>query len=175
MIKENNGMFYGNVNEYLLLRVPEVKDEIEAINKHWTESNKNSKFALKEKFEDIWVTHEELVLNKNWEEQNYYPNIVPPHVFYGDVLNEFVFKLLEENKEKELLQRIFAFYEEMAICGDDNVENVLQVTLLEYLWDDFTVLTRAYRYMHPKTKKLCDELQYYFNPFTPVKLPEDEE
>jgi len=104
---------------------------------------------------------EEIAKEREW----WFPDEVPSHVFYGDILNKLVFNTLITNTDKEFLKRIFDFYEEMAECGDEYVQNLLQVTLLEYLWDDFEVLRNAHKYMGQKTRKLSDELQIYFKPF----------
>jgi len=119
-------MDYNSINDYLLIRIPEVKEEAEEIMQYWS------------------------------------PEQVPSHVFYGDTLNRFVFKLLEEDSNKELIKKVFDFYEELAACDDEKVNNLLQVTLLEYLWDDYKVLRNAHKYMHHLTRKLSDELQVYF-------------
>ena len=35
-----------------------------------------------------------------------------------------------------MLHRIFGKYEDLAVTGDKEIQNLLQVTLLEYLWDE---------------------------------------
>jgi len=98
-------------------------------------------------------------------EEFWYPDEIPSHVLYGDVLNKFLFDLLKENKNTELIKRVFSFYEDLANCPDTRVQNLLQITLLEYLWDDFAVLSQAHKYMNFKTRELSNELQIYFRPF----------
>ena len=65
---------------------------------------------------------------------------VGEHVLYGDVLNRYVTELLRENKEKDTIKQIFEFYEELAESEDEEVRNLLQVTLLEYLCGLSTVI-----------------------------------
>ena len=60
-----------------------------------------------------------------------------------------------------MLNKIFSFYEEMAQSQDPDVTNLLQVTLLEYLWDEKTVLNTAKQYMLPKTALLNESIRKY--------------
>ncbi len=66
------------------------------------------------------------------EELDRWPDILDlPHIVFGDVLNLFVIELLSDSPANgEILQRIFAFFEEMAISEDDNVVGVLMATVL---------------------------------------------
>ena len=43
--------------------------------------------------------------------QHWKPENAPSHVLYGDTLNNFLFGLLEENTQKEIIIKIFDFYE----------------------------------------------------------------
>lgn len=91
----------------------------------------------------------------------------PSHILFAEVLNQngFMHNLLMQNADIQLISRLFSFYEEMASGQDVEVRNLLQSTILEYLWGDFKLLSIAYKHMLPKTKVLCDELQAYFQPF----------
>ena len=90
----------------------------------------------------------------------------PPHVLFAEVLNQngFMSNLLLSECNTSLIKKLFNFFEEMAFCDDEEVRNLLQVTILEYLWGDINLLNRAHKYMHPETRRLSDELQIYFNP-----------
>jgi len=97
----------------------------------------------------------------------------PPYCLFEGVLNSsgFMENLLFEETNIELIKRIFIMFEDMAVCEDVKVRTLLQVGLLEYLWGDHKLLTIAHKYMHPNTKRLCEELQPYFKTqFEPVKL-----
>jgi hypothetical protein len=102
-------------------------------------------------------------LKERWENDfAYWKNDKPPeHVFYGMVLNGFVADLLVENSDLGMLKKVFAFYEAMAHSDDPDVVNVLQVTLLEYLWDDKTVYDNAKQYMLPKTLLINENIKEY--------------
>ncbi|AFM41481.1 hypothetical protein Desaci_2539 [Desulfosporosinus acidiphilus SJ4] len=76
-------------------------------------------------------------------------------------MNSFVVNLLKSHGNEELKNRIFSFYEGMATSDDDDIRNVLQVTLLEYLGDDKEILNTAYRYMGIYTKRQSDEIERF--------------
>jgi len=84
-----------------------------------------------------------------WESDN-----IPQHCFLGDILNSYVTELLRKNNNKQQIEKVFEFYEEMANSNDWYVKNLLQVTLLEYLWDEKIIFERAVEYMLPETKKI---------------------
>ena len=87
----------------------------------------------------------------------------PQHCFLGNVFNKLLSKLLLDEKDVKTINKIFAFYEEMAKCCDEEVRNLLQVTLLEYLWDEKIIFQRAEKYMLPETKKINDLIGEYLN------------
>ena len=86
-----------------------------------------------------------------------------PHSLYGNVLNPIVVALIKEDgyENNDLLKKIFEFYEQMAKYGDEEVRNLLQVTLLEYLWDDYVVYTRSMKLMGKNTLKINKEISNY--------------
>ena len=90
---------------------------------------------------------------------------IPPYCLYGPVVEPFIAKLLIEEKNISLIKKFFIFFENMANCDDIEVKNLVKVSVLESLWGDFTLLSTAHKYMHPQTRKLCDELQIYFAPY----------
>ena len=85
------------------------------------------------------------------------------HCIYGNVLNPNVVTLLKRDDylENEILHRIFEMYENFAVWGDAETHNLLQVTLLEYLWDEKTTYERAPEIMGPNTKAIWDCIQEY--------------
>lgn len=80
------------------------------------------------------------------------------HNIFGDVLNPFLLKLLDENNNKQLLSRIFAFLEKMAISQNKLVQEVLACTVLERIGDDKIILEKAEQFMGEATKKICIEI-----------------
>lgn len=75
------------------------------------------------------------------------------HNIVGDVLNNYLVELLDRNDNQELLIRIFKFLEMMATSEDDDVVNVLVVTVLEFIGDSKKILRTAYWYMGEQTRK----------------------
>lgn len=95
--------------------------------------------------------------------ENKYLGCNLPHSLYGNILNLEVVSLIKKDgyKKNELLLKIFDLYEQMAEYGDDEVKNLLQVTLLEYLWDDYTVYNRSLELMGKNTLKINNEISKY--------------
>lgn len=81
------------------------------------------------------------------------------HNIFGDVLNPYLVDLLRNDKNEEILKRVFDFLEDMATCDDEYVKNVLMATVLEYLGDDRKILMASQKYMGSFTKKLSMEVE----------------
>lgn len=86
-----------------------------------------------------------------------------PHCVFGNVLNPKVVEFLkkEDYLENEVLHRIFRMYEDFAVAGDEETLNLLQVTLLEYLWDEKITYERSIELMGASTKAIWDCIQKY--------------
>lgn len=67
------------------------------------------------------------------------------HVFFCEI-NPVLSGLLRENQDQARIRRYMDFLEEMYREGDGDVRNIVEVTILEYLGDDETVLRRAFHY-----------------------------
>lgn len=107
-------------------------------------------------------------LNSDIEDQKSIFNGFPPtHVLYANVLNPHVVNLLNNNENSVELKKIFEFYEELAQSEDQEVRNVLQVTLLEIFWANLELYNKAVKLMLPKTKQINDEINVYLR--KPVK------
>lgn len=73
---------------------------------------------------------------------------------YGEVLGHVLFceinpilsDLLRSNRDRTQIQKYIGFMEDMYANGDDEVKNIVTVTMLEYLGDDETVLRNAFAY-----------------------------
>lgn len=91
-----------------------------------------------------------------------------PHCILGDILNEKVVDLLkkEDYLQNGLLQRIFGMYEDFAVQGDEETQNLLEVTLLEYLWDERVTYERALELMGGGTKRVWNRIKGY------LRIPE---
>ena len=68
------------------------------------------------------------------------------HVFFGDTLNALLFSLLEAAENPGMIRQYIDFVEDMYANGDGDVQNIVEVTILERLGDDETVLRNAFTY-----------------------------
>ena len=84
-----------------------------------------------------------------------------PHCVMGDLFNPYLYDLLYEYKDIEEIKKIFSFYEKLAIEGDEQTRNLLQTTLLEYLWDDPVVYKKAIQHMGKNTLRINSEISKY--------------
>lgn len=61
------------------------------------------------------------------------------HVFFGDEIDIPLTELLRRNRDRQAIQTYCSFIEKMYFEGDAAVQNVVDVTILEYLSDEKTV------------------------------------
>jgi hypothetical protein len=90
------------------------------------------------------------------EHLNFYEELLP-HVFFCDCNELFIDYILEGNPK--VLERLFNLFEIMATQGNDDVVNILCVTILERLGDDRNVLNISRKYMGKETRVLSDETE----------------
>ena len=88
-----------------------------------------------------------------------------PHAVFGNVFNPFVVKLLKQDdyKTNSTLKRIFEMYENLSSNGDFETQNLVQVTLLEYLWDEKITYERSMELMGEKTRVTWDNIYSYIS------------
>ncbi len=75
-------------------------------------------------------------------------------VVIEDIFMPPILKLLNENKEHQLLENIFTYFEEIIDSGDTHLINILSITVLEILGNDRMILKKAKQYMGTKTVAL---------------------
>lgn len=75
-------------------------------------------------------------------------------VIIEDVFMPKVIELLKKEDDKELLEMIFSYFEEVSSCADDELLNTFTITTLEILGNDRLLLEKAKRYMGIKTTEL---------------------
>lgn len=99
---------------------------------------------------------EKIISENDWLGENL------PHCLFGNVFNPLVVELLKQDdyKNNYLLEKIFRMYEDFAEYGDTETKNLLQVTLLEYLWDEYITYSRALELMGKKTKLINQSIDY---------------
>jgi hypothetical protein len=83
------------------------------------------------------------------------------HNLFGDVVNPCLMRELRRRDSGEDLDRIFGFLERMATANDE-LANVVAVTVCERLGDEWKVLRRAQHLMGPKTRELSDEVERFW-------------
>ena len=86
-----------------------------------------------------------------------------PHVVFGNIFDPLTVSLLkqDDHAENKTLRRIFDMYEELSSEGDEETQNLVQVTLLEYLWDEKTTYNRALELIGERTKELWNYIYSY--------------
>lgn len=75
-------------------------------------------------------------------------------VIIEDIFMPDIIKLLSEDKNTKLLERIFDYFEEVSNCEDNHLINIFSVTVLEILGNDKKILGIAQKYMGPITIQL---------------------
>ncbi len=75
-------------------------------------------------------------------------------VVIEDVFMPEIIKLLSENENIKLLERIFEYFEEVCNCKEEHLINIFSTTVLEVLGNDRTILKKAQNYMGDKTMQL---------------------
>jgi hypothetical protein len=84
-----------------------------------------------------------------------------PHVLYAKILNPYLKELLKTENNQNALQQTFEFFEVLAKSEDKEVRNLLQVTLLEALWDEKSTYEKSDKYMRPLTKQINRLIKHY--------------
>ena len=80
-------------------------------------------------------------------------------VFFARMLKEFFERELFERQKPDLVKRLFAFMERMALSKDEGIRGVLNTEILEYFGDDKELLIRARALMLPKTLSLSHKVE----------------
>ena len=84
------------------------------------------------------------------------------HVVFGMVIVPYILYIVQNNKMFEI-NKIFSFLENMAICEDVKIKEVLDFTVLEQLVDERQdVLGQCKQYMKKNTLEHCEEVEKYF-------------
>ncbi len=71
-----------------------------------------------------------------------------------DIFMPELIKLLDSDKEIELLKNIFDYFEFVSNCGNEHLINIFSITVLEILGNDKRILDIAKKYMGPMTVQL---------------------
>lgn len=132
----NMEMVYKNINSIVLYYLPNLPD--------------TSPEDIKEEIQSWWLESVKAIED------------VPAYCFLETRMGDYMRALIPQNEDVEEIKKLFHFFEKMATCEDINVRDLLQVGFLEQLWATADLLNVVYKYMHPQTKILCDELASSF-------------
>ena len=121
------------------------------------------KFA--EKFVELFPDKKEMLS----EHYNEYEKLLG-HVFFGDEINIPLVKLLLKNTDKSLIQKYCSFVEDMWNNGNDEVRNIVEVTIVEYISDNIDIWKRFGEYISNEFKNDINNLIIPIIDTTPSKL-----
>lgn len=68
------------------------------------------------------------------------------HIFFGETLLSILLPLLKTNRDRERIRQYIYYIENMYANGDDYVQNIVGVTIVENFGDDEIVLRNAFSY-----------------------------
>lgn len=84
------------------------------------------------------------------------------HMAFGMVIVPYILHIVQNNKMLEI-NKVFSFLENMAICEDVKIKEVLDFTVLEQLADEgHDTLEQCKQHMKKNTLKHCEEIEKYF-------------
>ncbi len=92
------------------------------------------------------------------------------HILAGDLITEPLIELLRWNKQTELITEYCNLIEHMWRDGNDDVINVVDVTILERLSDDGKIWNRFGNYISDEFKRYINEEQIPNNLMMPKKF-----
>ncbi len=75
-------------------------------------------------------------------------------VVVEDIFMPEVLRVLDNDWNKELLEKLFTYFEEVVRSDNEELVNILSITVLEILGNDRGILRKARKYMKPQTYKL---------------------
>ena len=61
------------------------------------------------------------------------------HIYFAEALNEPLIEMLSSQSDENLISKYCSFVEDMWLNGDEDVVNIVEVTILERLSDDKSV------------------------------------
>ncbi|MCM1231895.1 MAG: hypothetical protein NC124_18370 [Clostridium sp.] len=84
------------------------------------------------------------------------------HIVFGMAVVPYILHIVRNHKMPEI-NSVFSFLENMAMCEDAKVNEVLDFTILEQLADEgYDTLEQCKKYMEKNTLKHCEEIEKYF-------------
>lgn len=84
------------------------------------------------------------------------------HIAFGMVVVPYIVYAIQ-NRKTSIIRKLFLFLENMAICDDVKVKEVLDFTILEQMIDgDDETFAQSKQYMGDQTLQHCEEVEKYF-------------
>lgn len=119
------------------------------------------------KYDELYTTFkEEIPEGSSFFEVKEKENLIDEtdgiHIVFGMVIVPYILYIVQNNKMLEI-NKVFSFLENMAICEDIKIKEVLDFTVLEQLVDEGQdILEQCKQYMKKNTLKHCEEVEKYF-------------
>ena len=79
------------------------------------------------------------------------------HIFFSDAIDSYLFPLLQLNEDIDIIEKYCDFIEEMWKSNNDEIINVVDVTILEKLSNDVVVWTNFGEYISEDFKKYIND------------------
>ena len=119
------------------------------------------------KYDELYKTFKEEIPESYFfleikEKENLIDETDGIHIVFGMVIVPYILHIVQKNKILEI-NKVFSFLENMAICEDVKIKEVLDFTILEQLADEgHDTLGQCKKYMEKNTLKHCEEVEKYF-------------
>ena len=119
------------------------------------------------KYDDLYKVFKEeipegLSFFESKEKENMIDETDGKHIIFGMVIVPYILYVIQNKRMSEIC-KIFSFLENMALCEDIKVNEVLDFTVLEQLADEgHDILEECKNYMGINTLKHCEEVEKYF-------------
>ena len=93
------------------------------------------------------------------EHLRYYGNLLGCVFFASETLLGALERLLRTNEDRARIRQYIDFLEDMYANGDDEVQNIVCVAILECLGDDETVLRNAFSYFSEELMRASQSVE----------------
>lgn len=84
------------------------------------------------------------------------------HIIFGDIFNPYLISLIKSDSQQETLIHIFYFLEKLANHENEQIQEVVAVTVCERLGDESEILMKARQYMGRKTLEMSYEIERFW-------------
>lgn len=99
---------------------------------------------------------------KKKEIENFIDDTMGIHVIFAMVIVPYILYIID-NREETVIKKSFYFMEQMTLCQDIKVQEVLDFTILEQLVDEgHDKLHECKKYMGMNTLQHCEKIEQYF-------------